>query len=246
MWRWLAVSALAVRAAAQVPSEPDLAAGQKLFTSQCALCHGVAGGGGRGPSLTRAKLNHAADDAALREVIKNGIPPEMPGAWQLSPREVASTAAYVKSLGSVPAEPLSGDASRGSRLYETNGCGSCHINNGRGEGFGPELTGIGSKRSAAYLREALRNPAASTPDGFVYLTAVTNSGETVRGIRVNEDTFTVQLKDAQGRFHSVSKADLKELRASRKETPMPAYGTRLSSAELEDLVAYLVGLRGKP
>src|SRR5450432_1631307 len=110
MWSWFAAIALAAHAAAQVPSEPDLATGQKLFTSQCALCHGVAGGGGRGPSLTRAKLNHAEDDAALRGVIQNGIPPEMPGAWQLSPREAASVAAYVRSLGSVAAEPLAGDA----------------------------------------------------------------------------------------------------------------------------------------
>jgi cytochrome c oxidase cbb3-type subunit 3 len=244
MWTWLAVLALAFHAAAQVTAEPDPAAGKKLFTSQCALCHGVAGGGGRGPSLVRAQLHHAPDDAALRGVIENGIPPEMPGAWQLSPREVASMAAYVKSLGSVAVEPLTGDAARGAGIYEANGCGNCHINGGRGEGFGPELTGIGSRRNAAYLRETLRDPAAAPPDGFVYLTATTKSGETVRGIRVNEDTFTVQVKDARGRFHSMNKLDLKELRASRKETPMPSYGTRLSAGELEDLVAYLAGLRG--
>jgi cytochrome c oxidase cbb3-type subunit 3 len=243
MWSWLTAFALAAHAMAQVSSEPDLASGQKVFTSQCALCHGVSGGGGRGPSLIRAKLNHADD--ALRGVIETGIPPEMPGAWQLSPREVASVVAYVKSLGTIAAEPLAGDAARGARLYEATGCGGCHVNGGRGEGFGPELTNIGSRRNATYLRETLRNPAASPPDGFVYITAMTNSGETVRGIRVNEDTFTVQLKDGQGRFHSMSKANLKELRASRNETPMPVYGTRLSAAELEDLVAYLAGLRGK-
>src|SRR5450755_1132639 len=111
MWSWFALLAVVFSAAAQTPPEPnlappDLAIGKKLFTSQCSLCHGVGGDGGRGPSLLRARLNHAPDDAALRAVIENGIPPEMPGAWQLSPREVTSMVAYVKSLGLVAVEKL--------------------------------------------------------------------------------------------------------------------------------------------
>jgi len=37
----------------------------------------------------------------------------MPGAWQLDDHEVASVAAYVRSLGAVPPEHLPGDAARG-------------------------------------------------------------------------------------------------------------------------------------
>jgi cytochrome c oxidase cbb3-type subunit 3 len=89
---------------AQTPQAPpgDPLAGQKLFQAQCALCHGQDGSGGRGPSLHRAKLNHAADDTALRKVIFEGIEPNMPAFWLLSEREVANVAQYVKSLGAVP------------------------------------------------------------------------------------------------------------------------------------------------
>src|ERR1041384_7763175 len=73
-------------------AQPGLANGRKIFESQCALCHGQAGGGGRGPSLTRPKLAKAPDEAALRRVISNGIEPEMPGAWQLNPDEVSDVA----------------------------------------------------------------------------------------------------------------------------------------------------------
>jgi hypothetical protein len=38
-------------------------------------------------------LLKAPDDAALRRIIENGIAPEMPGAWQLHPREVGNVAA---------------------------------------------------------------------------------------------------------------------------------------------------------
>jgi cytochrome c oxidase cbb3-type subunit 3 len=241
MWRWLVLLAVACPLAAQ----NDLAAGRKIFESQCALCHGQTGGGGRGPALNRPKLEKAPDDDALRRVISNGFDREMPGAWQLNTREVANVAGYVRSLGTIPPEPLSGDAGRGARLFASKGCAGCHIVAGKGEGFGPELSDIGARRSATFLRQTVRRPADSLPDSFQYIAATTAGGAAVRGIRVNEDTFTIQLKDARGRFHSFRKAELKELRRLAHETPMPSYEGQLNAGELEDLVAYLAGLRGK-
>jgi cytochrome c oxidase cbb3-type subunit 3 len=224
---------------------PDPAAGRKIFESQCALCHGQNGGGGRGPSLNRPQLLKAPDDAALRGVISNGIPPEMPGAWQLNDRELANVAAYVRSLGALPPEHLPGDAARGAGIYTAKGCASCHMIAGEGQGIGPELTAVGARRNGAYLRETLLHPAQSLPEGFEYIAAVTAEGATVRGISVNEDSFTIQLKDLQGKFHSFRKSSLKELRRL-KESPMPSYERSLAAAELDDLIAYLAGLRGKP
>jgi len=88
-------------------------------------------------------------------------------------------------------------------------------------------------------------PGDSLPPGFAWMAATGAAGEAVRGVRVNEDTFTIQLKDARGRFYSFRKSELKELRRLEHETPMPAYQGQLAGAELEDLVAYLAGLRGK-
>jgi putative heme-binding domain-containing protein len=154
-------------AMAQTPV--DTALGQRIFESQCALCHGQDGGGGRGPNLRRPSLIHAPDDKALRSAIQNGIPPEMPGAWQLDPKEVGSVAAYVRTLGAVPAESLPGDAARGRAIYDRSGCAGCHILAGEGHGYGPGLTGIASRRSAAFLRKTLLDPASSLPEGFLEL-----------------------------------------------------------------------------
>jgi putative heme-binding domain-containing protein len=241
----MALAGLVTGAFAQTDSPPDLDSGRKIFESQCALCHGQTGTGGRGPSLNHPKLDKAPDDDALRKAISDGIPPEMPGAWQLAPREVASVAVYVRSLGKVPPELLPGDPERGARVYDAKGCAGCHMIGGKGEGFGPELTGIGARRNGAYLRQTLIKPAATLPEGFLYVAAVTAAGQTLRGIRVNEDAFTIQLKDARGRFHSFRKTELKELRRLRGESPMPPFEGSLTGAELDDLVAYLAGLRGK-
>jgi cytochrome c oxidase cbb3-type subunit III len=223
----------------------DPALGQRRFESQCALCHGQDGSGGRGPNLRRPKLDHAPDDAALRKIIEEGIQPEMPGAWQLSPHEVTSVAAYVRQIGSVPMEPISGDAVRGEQVYKSEGCASCHMIRGVGSSFGPELSDIGARRSVAYLRESIIAPEASVPDRFLMIEAVMGTGTTVRGVRVNEDTFSIQLKDAKGVFSSFRKSELKELRKMPGKSPMPSYQTTVSPDELTDLTAYLAGLRGK-
>lgn len=235
---------LFLAAAAFSQDVPNLTTGKKIFESQCAVCHGETGTGGRGPSLNRANLAHAPDDEALSQLIMKGIEPEMPAAWQLDAHEIRSVAAYVRSLGAIPAENLPGDASRGERVYQEKGCASCHIVAGRGEGYGPELTNIGARRSGAHLRETLLHPAASLPEGFLYVSVIERDGSTVRGIRVNEDTFTIQLRDARGRFYSFRKSDLKNFTALPDQTPMPSFES-LSGAELDDLVAYLASLKGK-
>lgn len=248
MWHWTLLVVLTAKALAQSPAEttPDTAAGKRIFDSQCVLCHGESGTGGRGPGLNRSKLTKAPDDDSLRKLITDGIPPEMPGAWQLHSREVANVAAYVRSLGMVPAEILPGDPAHGASIYQSRGCNSCHIVSGAGEGFGPELTDIGARRSGAFIRQKLLHPEASLPEGFQYVVLVTPGKQTVRGIRVNEDSFSIQLRDAKGRYYSFRKSELSQLRRLRSETPMPSFERSLTGADLDDLVAYLAGLKGKP
>ncbi len=248
-----ASSAFPSQAAAQspppqavAPPQPDLAAGKLIFEGHCALCHGMEGGGGRGPSLRRPKLTHAADDEALKSVIENGIAPDMPEGWYLSKEDIAGVAAYVRNLGNVPPEILPGDPLRGKAIYARSGCSACHILNGEGSGFGPDLTDVGARRGSAHLRGTLQNPAKTIPENFLLVEAITNSGQSVRGIRLNEDTFTIQLKDQQGRFYSFRKSELRALKTLRGETPMPAYGSVLSAAELDDLINFLSSQRGKP
>lgn len=228
------------------PAKPDVAAGKLIFEGHCALCHGIDGGGGRGPSLRRAKLTRASDDEALKSLIENGIAPEMPPAWFLAPEEIANVAAYVRTLGNVAPEVLPGDPARGKAIYARSGCSACHILAGEGSGYGPELTDVGARRGSSRLRETLQNPTKTIPEDFLFVEAINNSGQTIHGIRLNEDTFSIQLKDQQGRFHSFRKSELRNLKKLRGETPMPPYGSALSAAELDDLINFLASQRGKP
>jgi cytochrome c oxidase cbb3-type subunit 3 len=246
---WIScVAALAAGTEAKIKlptSRADLLSGEKLFQVHCALCHGPKGVGGRGPLLTRARLSRAPDDAALLRVLEDGIRgTEMPGAGAMSEREMRQTAAYVRSLGRVAVKPVPGDAARGAEIYRGKGnCANCHSIRGEGGVAGPELSGIGESRSAAYLRESVVNPGAAVPEGYLLVTVVPNTGERVTGMRVNEDSFSIQVRDSAGRSHSFWKKDIAQVDVQRGKSPMPSYQGQLSDAELTDLVAYLASLK---
>jgi len=61
---------------------------------------------------------------------------------------------------------------------------------------------------------------------------------------VNEDTFSIQLRDATNRVHSLWKAELRQLDKQWGRSPMPSYAAALAPAELDDLVAFLAAQRG--
>ena len=222
----------------------DLAHGKRLYVGQCALCHGIEGVGGRGPALNQPALRRAKDHQALYNVIKNGVAgTEMPAAWHMTDREVWRVVGYIRSLNRVEDAKPTGDAGRGRELYRAKGCAVCHIIRGEGGASGPELTEIGARRSATYLREALIDPSASAPEGFLVVSVITRAGRSIRGVRVNEDSFTVQLRDDEDRFHSFRKNELRSLKKEFGVSTMPSYKT-LAATELDDLIAYLASLGG--
>lgn len=227
-------------------AEPaDLAEGKRLYNAQCALCHGIDGGGGYGPSLLTPTFARAADDEGLFRLVRVGIPGVMPGFGDANgPHRSWQLAAFVRSMtregGAMPA----GDPASGRAVYQARGCATCHVLDGQGRAFGPDLTSIGLQRGPAYLRQAIVEPAARVPDGHVVVTARPKTGAAIRGVRVSEDAFWVHVRDTGGRLHALRVADLAELTREAGASLMPAYGT-LPARDLDDLVAYLASLRGR-
>ena len=225
----------------------DFAAGKHLFDAQCAVCHGTDGSGGTGPSLQRTMLRKASTDRDLVDVVRFGLPgTEMPSfALSLTDRMAWQTAAYVRSLGRVAPRAVRGNAAHGASVYDSSGCTGCHVVSGRGGVVGPDLTAVGALRGPGYLRESLIEPAATHPPGYLVVRAIKPDGAEIRGIRLNEDVFWVHIRDVAGVVHTMQKSDLSQLAREPKDTLMPSYGSRLSTTDLDDLVAYLASLRGE-
>jgi len=229
----------------QLLTPEDLAAGERIYRTQCAYCHGTRGEGGRGATLARPRLLHAPDDQAMFGVIAYGIPDtEMPGHW-FTDREIRQVVAFVRTLGRLAPEKATGDVANGQKLYAgKGGCAACHTISGRGGAIGPDLSDIGARRSLAYLRESLVNPEAPVPDGFLEVQLVTKNGRRFTGVRLNEDAFSIQIRDLSGDFRSFFKTELAELNKQPGKSPMPRYTKVFTGSDLDDVVAYLDSLRG--
>jgi len=247
---------LAAASPTRAQSQSDVAEGKTLFGGLCVTCHGFEGTGGSGPPLNRPRLRSAPDDGSLRAVIADGIPNlGMPRVRRFTDEEMRQLVAYVRAIGKTPREAPRGNAAKGADLYTRHGCATCHIVNGVGGSLGPELSAIGRSRGADYLRQAVLEPGARLPRGnlsvpasgyneFLPVTVVARDGAEVRGVRLNEDVFTIQLRDAAGRLHSVRKSEAAAIRKEVGTSLMPSYATRLAGAEIDDLVAYLSSLGG--
>jgi cytochrome c oxidase cbb3-type subunit III len=233
-----------------------LAKGKQLFLGMCSRCHGITGGGGEGPNLNRPVLERAPDDNALLAVIRDGIPGTgMPRVRRMTDAELNSLVIFVRSLGKTEAVAASGNAANGRAEYVKLGCSGCHTIAGEGGDFGPELTNIGAFRAPDYLRQAIVDPGATLPKGiravpgrgyneYLPVRLVTREGQEIRGIRLNEDSFTIQVRDMSGQLHSFRKSDLQTLDKEIGQSAMPNYTGKVSGSDLEDLVAYLGTLRG--
>ena len=234
----------------------DIQKGKQLFEGLCADCHGFEGTGGRAPSLNRPTLSRAQDDESLRAIIRDGLPDRgMPRVRRTTDSEQRQLMAYVRSLGRTARVASIGDAQKGIAVYQRSGCASCHVVKGEGGTTGPELTTIGMQRGTDYLRQAIVDPAAALPHGtlpvpsrnldeFLPVRIVTREGREVRGLRINEDTFTIQIRDSNNELHSFRKGELREIEKEFGKSLMPAFKDRLAASDVNDLVAYLSSLRG--
>jgi putative heme-binding domain-containing protein len=232
-------------AAAWSQTDVDLEDGKATFRSNCAFCHGLTGGGGRGPALNLGRFLHGSTDEDIKGVVQSGVPGTTMPSFDFEKDEIAHLVAYVRSLSgsaSNHAAPVAGDAARGRQVYERSGCSGCHRIAAEGSVFGPELTRIGAGRSAEYLRESILNPSADIPDDYAGVTVIARDGKRVTGVRVNEDTFTVQLRDTSQSFRMFQKDEVQQVIPETKSL-MPAYNS-LSPEDLQNLLAYLDTLRG--
>ncbi|HEV2395433.1 MAG TPA: c-type cytochrome [Candidatus Sulfotelmatobacter sp.] len=249
-----------------VAHDPKAAkAGEYEFRINCALCHGLgARGGGRGPDLTRAQKKHAHNDAEMFQVISNGIPgTAMPANGTngqgvgMTDTEIWQIITYIRSQEVKAQAKSSGDAAHGKQLfYGDANCSMCHMVEGKGGRLGPDLTGVGGSRTREAIIDSIRNPSRRLawglteatkefPQEYETVTAVTQDGKKIQGVTLNEDSFTVQIMDAGEHIHLLEKDKLKSFRKSR-ESMMPKYDAEvLSDKDVDDLVAFLVGVGAK-
>ncbi len=224
-------------------SDEDVAAGGRLYRAHCAVCHGIEGEGGRGVVLTTGRFRHGSSDSGLFKTISEGIPgTEMPGIFFNGP-QLWQLVAFVRALSAGrAAEQVDGDADKGKAVYAANGCSGCHRIRGEGGRMGPDLTDIGAIRSMGHLQVAIVDPSQDVLPQHWTAKVTPKGADQVAGMRMNEDTFSIQLIDPAGRLRSFRKSDLASFEVDRSSA-MPSFEGRVQGEDFANLVAYLATLR---
>src|SRR5438093_6419997 len=230
-----------------VAGDPEaIAAGKKLFEEACQICHGGDARGGRGPALAAGDFLHGGEDGQIFQNIREGIAGTQMPAFDMLPNEIWQLVSYIRSLsGTIVQEKVPGEPAAGERIFfGKGGCAACHQVNGRGSRLGPDLSTIG-RWTAQTLRDTILNPNRREGRERNVVVVQTRDGREIRGLRRNEDTFSLQMMDSAEQFHLLDKKMLAEVRHEETSLMPDDYGRRLSAAEIENVVAYLKTLRAR-
>lgn len=224
-------------------NKESIRGGMSLYRRLCGECHALDATGYRGPNLIAYMANGAADEAMF-QVIRRGVPgTEMP-ASNRPDHEILQIIAYLRNIGSVaPSETMpAGNIANGQQIF-TRQCQTCHRVAGKGGRIGPDLSRIGAARTHAALVREIRTPNEWIPPAYETVTIVTKDGQKIRGVKKNEDAFSVQVMDMRERIQGYLKSNAEV--TLEKTSLMPVYDEkRLSPSDLTDLVGYLSTLRG--
>ena len=241
--------AVAAQQAAQLHDsqypDVDIAHGASLYTARCSVCHGAQGDGIGGVNLRSGKYRNAITDRDLAGFIRAGSQAAGMPAFALDDADMAGIIAYLRNMNSFDAATVkTGNVARGRAVFEGKGaCTKCHRVGRLGSHVAPNLTDIGSVRSAGSIQRSLLEPTSQMMPINRPVRLVTKDGTVINGRRLNEDTYSIQVMDDRERLHSVRKDDVREFTIV-KTSPMPSYKDTLTSEELSDLLGYLLSLKG--
>ena len=131
------------------------------------------------------------------------------------------------------------DRAKGKAAFQKAACATCHVIDGEGIDFGPELSAIGDKLQRSDLFAAILLPDQSISLGYEGVMVKLNDGSQFAGYVSGESETTLSLRMMGGIQQEIDLSRIK----TRKNLPtslMPAGLTQtLSNQELADLVGWL-------
>jgi len=229
-----------------VPPADQVERGQRLFAATCGFCHGATAKGGEGgPDLVRSVV--VLDDESgdqIGPVVLGGRPDKGMPAFQLSEDQVKDIAAFLRSRtqaainrGAYPVQNLiTGDVRAGEAYFNGAGkCSACHSPTG-------DLAGIAAKYPPEALQARFLYPGRGRDRKPVEAAVTPNSGPPVAGKLEYIDDFSVNLRDANGDYHSWPRESVK----IEIHDPYAAHADLLrkyTDTDMHNLLAYLETLK---
>ena len=232
------------RAKAAKTDAPQSAEARDTFAATCGGCHGLDGRGAeRGPNIATRQEVVRRSDAQLLGILQKGMPAAgMPGFAALGNSKLVALVSYLRTLqGKNVAMPIIGSPERGEVLFfGTARCAECHMVGGRGGFIGSDLSAYASDSSPTDIRLAIVKPDRDAKSGRGQVQVTMVDGNRLEGVVRNEDNFSMQLQTLDGVFHFIQRPEISAVKPLARPIMPADYGQSLSSAELDDIVGYLM------
>jgi cytochrome c oxidase cbb3-type subunit III len=228
--------------------QPGVGPGQgaQLFSSNCAYCHGADGRGGRAPAIATLPKVVAMSNQDLIGIVHKGEADQgMPSFPDLGDQGTKAVVQYLRTLQGVTANgsvaKLAGDPDAGRQIFYGEGqCSTCHMILGKGGFMASELTSYAMNRTADEIVRAIVNPDAELEPTSRVVSVRTRDGKSLTGVVRAEDNLNITLQTEDGRYRFLSRSNLAAVNYTDHSLMPRNYRTRLTSAELDDLVAFLI------
>lgn len=183
-------------------------------------------------------IRFAVTDALLSS---NNAEIKSAAAKLVSPPAAANSEA-IPPLGQLAR--MRGDAAAGKIVFNSVGtCIKCHQVREEGKEVGPELTEIGSKLSREDMYVAILNPNAAISHNYETYTLLTDEGQVVNGLLINQNDQAVTIRNAEGVDTSVPREGIEELKKQTISLMPSDLQKAMSLQNLVDVVEYLTHLR---
>jgi len=191
--------------------------------------------------IDAGKLPHELDTAAEHVLLHS---------YRKEIREKAEAYFNVGKENNASLPPISqlvamkGDAQKGAQVF-ANYCSTCHVANGQGTSFGPELSEIGSKLAKDAIYKSIITPDAGISFGFEGYVFKLKDGKQITGYITNETSKEVDVKIIGGTVEKIPVSDIASRKASDHSLMPTGLATSMPQAQLVDLVEYLGALKKK-
>jgi putative heme-binding domain-containing protein len=142
---------------------------------------------------------------------------------------------------------MHGDAAKGHEVFAAT-CIRCHLVNGQGVDFGPNLSEVGTKLAKDALITKILVPSTSLAFGYEGKTLKLKNGDQADGLISSQTADEVTLKTSNGNAAITTKykrSDIADIK-TMKVTMMPdGLQAAMTTQEFVDLVEYLSSLKKK-
>jgi putative heme-binding domain-containing protein len=142
---------------------------------------------------------------------------------------------------------VKGDAKRGSELISMTGkmaaCLACHLVNGIGRDFGPDLSKVGERLTREQILESIHTPSKTIAKGYETWTITLKDGTQQMGFLVHRGENDVTLKLATGQPLTVPNAQITSQKLQPASLMPEGLLQAMTPQEAADVLAFLAALK---